>query len=227
MSNTFKTALLLGVKSIILLVVGEYFGGAGGLTIALIFSLVINIGSYWFSDKIALAMTGAREVSEADAPLLHRSVAHVAQLAGLPKPRVYIVDSPSPNAFATGRDPSHAAVAATTGILGILNQEELEGVIAHEMAHIRNRDTLTACIAAAIAGAIMYLARMGQFAMIFGGGYGRRDSRDGGLGGIEAILIIILAPLAALMIQLAISRSREYSADLNGARITGDPLALA
>ena len=227
MSNAFKTALLLGVMSIILLIVGEYFGGSGGLTIALIFALVINFGSYWFSDKIALAMTGAREVSEDEAPLLHRSVAHVAELAGLPKPRVYIVNTPSPNAFATGRDPSHAAVAATTGILAILNQEELEGVIAHEMAHIRNRDTLTACIAAAIAGAIMYLARMGQFAMIFGGGYGRRDSRDGGLGGIEAILIIILAPLAALMIQLAISRSRETSADLSGAQITGDPLALA
>jgi heat shock protein HtpX len=227
MSNAFKTALLLGALSAILLVVGQFFGGSGGLTIALIFALVINFGSYWFSDKIALAMTGAKEVSEADAPLLHRSVAHVAELAGLPKPRVYIVNTPSPNAFATGRDPSHAAVAATTGILAILNQDELEGVIAHEMAHIRNRDTLTACIAAAIAGAIMYLARMGQFAMFFGGGFGRRDSRDGGLGGLEAILIVILAPIAAILIQLAISRSREYGADLNGARITGNPLALA
>jgi heat shock protein HtpX len=229
MSNAFKTALLLGALTALLLVVGEFLGGSGGLTIALIFALGINFISFWFSDKIALAMTGAREVSEADAPMLHRSVAHVAQLAGLPKPRVYIVDSPSPNAFATGRDPHHAAVAATTGILGILNQAELEGVIAHEMAHIRNRDTLTATIAAAIAGAIMYLARMGQFAMIFGGGFGggRRDSRDGGLGGIEALLVIILAPIAAMLIQLAISRSREYSADLNGARITGNPLALA
>jgi heat shock protein HtpX len=229
MSNAFKTALLLGALTALLLVVGEFLGGSGGLTIALIFALGINFVSFWFSDKIALAMTGAREVSEADAPMLHRSVAHVAQLAGLPKPRVYIVDSPSPNAFATGRDPNHAAVAATTGILGILNQAELEGVIAHEMAHIRNRDTLTATIAAAIAGAIMYLARMGQFAMIFGGGFGggRRDSRDGGLGGIEALLVIILAPIAAMLIQLAISRSREYSADLSGARITGNPLALA
>jgi len=229
MSNAFKTALLLGALTALLLVVGEFLGGSGGLTIALIFALGINFVSFWFSDKIALAMTGAREVSEADAPMLHRSVAHVAQLAGLPKPRVYIVDSPSPNAFATGRDPNHAAVAATTGILGILNQAELEGVIAHEMAHIRNRDTLTATIAAAIAGAIMYLARMGQFAMIFGGGFGggRRDSRDGGLGGIEALLVIILAPIAAMLIQLAISRSREYSADQSGARITGNPLALA
>jgi len=228
MSNAFKTALLLGALSALLLLVGEFLGGSGGLTIALIFALGIDFVSFWFSDKIALAMTGAREVSEADAPMLHRSVAHVAQLAGLPKPRVYIVNSASPNAFATGRDPNHAAVAATTGILGILNQAQLEAVIAHEMAHIRNRDTLTATIAAAIAGAIMYLARMGQFAMLFGGGYGgRRDSRDGGFGGMEALLVIILAPIAAMLIQLAISRSREYSADLNGARITGDPLALA
>ena len=218
--------LLLGALSALLLVVGEYFGGTGGLTVALIFAFGINLVSYWFSDKIALAMTGARQVSEADAPLLYRSVANVAQLAQLPMPKVYIVNNASPNAFATGRDPNHAAVAATTGILAILNQDELEGVIAHEMAHIRNRDTLTACIAAAIAGAIMYLARMGQFAMLFGGLGGRRDSR-GGLGGIESLLIVILAPIAAILIQLAISRSREYSADLNGARITGNPLGLA
>jgi heat shock protein HtpX len=158
---------------------------------------------------------------------LHATVAHVAQLAGLPKPRVYIVDNPSPNAFATGRDPNHAAVAVTTGILRILNRDELEGVLAHEMAHVRNRDTLTATIAATLAAAIVYLAQMGQFAMLFGGGYGRRDSRGGGAEGLGAILMIFLAPLAATLIQLAISRSREYSADSTGARITGNPMALA
>ena len=227
MSNAFKTVLLLGALTGLLLVVGELLGGTGGLTIALIFAFGINFVSYWFSDKIALAMTGARQVSEEEAPELYRSVANVAQLAQLPMPRVYIVNNASPNAFATGRDPNHAAVAATTGILGILNRDELEGVIAHEMAHIRNRDTLTACVAAAIAGAIMYLARMGQFALMFGGLGGRRDSRGSAMGGIESLLIIILAPIAAMLIQFAISRSREYSADLNGARITGNPLGLA
>jgi heat shock protein HtpX len=227
MSNTFKTVLLLGALSGLLLVVGEFLGGTDGLTIALIFAFGINFVSYWFSDKIALAMAGAHEVSEADAPMLYRSVANVAQLAQLPMPRVYIVNNASPNAFATGRDPNHAAVAATTGILGILNQDELEGVIAHEMAHIRNRDTLTACIAASIAGAIMFLARMAGFSMMFGGLGGRRDSRGGAMGGIESLLLLILAPIAAMLIQLAISRSREYNADLNGARITGNPLGLA
>jgi heat shock protein HtpX len=227
MPNAVKTVLLLGLLSGLLLVVGEALGGTSGLTIALVFAVAINGISYWFSDKIALSMTGAREVSEEEAPELHRVVAKVASLAGLPKPRVYIVDNPSPNAFATGRNPNHAAVAVTTGILRILNWDELEGVIAHEMAHVKNRDTLTTTIAATIAAAIMYLARMGQFALFFGGYGGRRDSRDGGGGGLEALLLIFLAPLAALLIQLAISRSREYSADSAGAKITGNPLALA
>lgn len=227
MTNTIKTAVLLATLSALLLVVGEVLGGSGGLTIALILALAMNFISYWFSDKIALSMAGAQEVSPDEAPELHDIVAHVAALAGLPKPRVYVVQNSSPNAFATGRDPGHAAVAVTTGILGLLNREELEGVLAHEMAHIRNRDTLTATIAATIASAIVYLAQMGQWALWFGGYGSRRDNRDNGLSGIGALLMIFLAPLAATLIQLAISRAREYSADATGARITGDPLALA
>ncbi|HLG51136.1 MAG: zinc metalloprotease HtpX [Chloroflexi bacterium] len=227
MTNTLKTAVLLAGLTALLLVVGQVLGGSGGLTIALILALGMNALSYWFSDRIALAMTGAREVSLAEAPELHALVARVAAMARLPKPRVYIIDSASPNAFATGRDPGHAAVAVTTGILRVLSPEELEGVLAHEMAHIRNRDTLIATIAATIAGAITYLAQMGQWAFMFGGYGGRRDDREGGLAGLEALLMIILAPLAAVLIQLAISRSREFNADATGARITGNPLALA
>jgi heat shock protein HtpX len=222
-----KTALLLGVLTALLLAIGEALGGSSGLVLALIFSLGLNFVSYWYSDKIALSMAGAREVSEAEAPQLHAVVARVATLANVPKPKVYIVQSASPNAFATGRDPNHAAVAVTTGILGILTWDQLEGVIAHEMTHVRNRDTLIATVAASIAGAIMFVARMGQFAMFFGGYGGRRDSRDGGFAGIEALLLIFLAPLAAMLIQLAISRSREYSADSGGAQLTGNPMALA
>ncbi len=227
MSNAVKTALLLGVLTALLLAIGEALGGSSGLVLALIFSLGLNFVSYWYSDKIALSMAGAREVSEAEAPQLHAVVARVATLANVPKPKVYIVQSASPNAFATGRDPNHAAVAVTTGILGILTWDQLEGVIAHEMTHVRNRDTLIATVAASIAGAIMFVARMGQFAMFFGGYGGRRDSRDGGFAGIEALLLIFLAPLAAMLIQLAISRSREYSADSGGAQLTGNPMALA
>ena len=229
MGNAIKTALLLAGLTVLLLVVGEAIGGTTGLTIALVFAVMMNGVSYWFSDKLALAMTGARPVSQEEAPQLYEIVAEVAAKASLPMPRVYIVPSSSPNAFATGRDPSHAAVAVTSGILNILNREELEGVLGHEMAHVRNRDTLIATVAATIAGAITYLARMGQFAFIFGGyGYGgQRDREGGGMSGITALLMMFLAPIAALLIQLAISRSREYSADASGARITGDPLALA
>lgn len=231
MTNTLKTAVLLAALTALLLVVGEILGGSGGLTIALILALGMNFISYWYSDKIALSMTGAHEVSPAEDPPLHALVAEVAAKAGLPKPRVYVVDNPSPNAFATGRDPNHAAVAVTSGIRAILSRDELEGVLAHEMAHVRNRDTLIATIAATIAGAVTFLAQMGQWALLFGGGFGglgggRRDSR-GGLGGAESLLMIILAPLAAMLIQMAVSRSREYSADAAGARITGNPLALA
>lgn len=226
MSNTLKTGLLLAALTGLLLVAGEILGGAGGLTIALVFALIMNFVSYWFSDRIALSMTGAREVSPAEEPQLHAIVARVARLAGIPKPRVYIVNNPSPNAFATGRDPQHAAVAVTSGILRLLNPDELEGVLAHEMAHIRNRDTLTMTVATTIAAAITYLAQMGQWALYFGG-YGRRDSRDNPIAGLESILLIFLAPIAAMLIQLAISRQREYSADATGAQITHNPLALA
>jgi heat shock protein HtpX len=228
-SNAFKTALLMIGLTLLLLLVGQVLGGVQGMTIAFLFALAMNFFSYWFSDKIALKMAGAREVSEAEEPQLHLLVGRVAQLAGVPKPRVYIVNNASPNAFATGRDPNHAAVAVTTGILRLLDTDELEGVIAHEMAHVRNRDTLTMTIAATFAGAIFYLAQMGQYALYFGGlGGGRRDSRGGGgLDGIGAILMIVLAPIAAMLIQLAISRQREYSADMSGAKITGNPGALA
>jgi len=228
MSNAIRTTMLLAALSALLLVVGEVLGGAGGLTIALVLALGMNAISYWYSDKIALSMAGAHEVSLDQAPQLHEVVADVASKAGLPKPRVYVVETASPNAFATGRDPKHAAVAVTRGILNLLNRDELEGVLAHEMAHVRNRDTLTATVAATIASAIVYLAQMGQWALLFGGfGGNRRDNRSGGLGGVEALLMIFLAPLAATLIQLAISRSREYTADSTGARITGNPLALA
>ncbi len=228
MANTLKTTVLLAALTGILLVAGQLIAGPSGLTLALILALGMNAVSYWYSDKIALSMTGAREVSSDEAPQLHDIVANVAAQAGLPKPRVYVVQNASPNAFATGRDPNHAAVAVTTGILNLLNREELEGVLAHEMAHIRNRDTLIATVAATIAGAITYLAQIGQWAFIFGGyGGGRRDSRSNGMDGMGALLMIFLAPLAAMLIQLAISRAREYNADSSGARITGNPLALA
>lgn len=228
MGNTIKTALLLAGLTGLMLVVGEVLAGTAGLTIAFILALIMNGVSYWFSDKITLAMTGARPVTPEEAPELYAIVRDVASKAGLPMPKVYVVPSGSPNAFATGRDPSHAAVAVTGGIMDILNRYQLEGVLAHEMAHIRNRDTLIATVAATIAGAITYLARMGQLAYIFGGyGYGNQRERGGGLTGLSALLMMFLAPIAALLIQLAISRSREYGADASGARITGDPLALA
>jgi len=228
MSNALKTGLLMIGLTLLLLLVGEVLGGAQGMTIAFLLALGLNFFSYWYSDKIALSMAGAREVSEAQEPQLHMLVGRVAQLAGLPKPRVYIVNNPSPNAFATGRNPSHAAVAVTTGILRLLDTDELEGVIAHEMAHVRNHDTLTMTIAATFAGAIFYLAQMGQYAMYFGGlGGGRRDSRGNGMDGLGAILLIFLAPIAAMLIRLAISRQREYSADTAGAKLTGNPGALA
>lgn len=234
MSNTLRTVALLGLLTGLLVVAGDVLGGltglggAAGLTIGLIFAAVMNLGSWWFSDKIALSMAGAREVSPAEEPALHSLVARVAAEARLPKPRVYVVETASPNAFATGRDPSHAAVAATRGIMNLLSEDELEAVIGHEMAHVRNRDTLTTSIAATIAGAIVWLANIGQYAVFFGGyGGNRRGRNDNGLEMVGAFLTIFLAPIAATLIQLAISRAREYSADAEGARITGKPLALA
>ncbi len=227
MKNTFKTALLLTVLTLFLVLVGQVIGGRQGMLIALVFALGINFVSYWFSDKIVLAMYRAKPVTEEEAPDLVRTVRHLAQLNDMPMPKVYLIPTEAPNAFATGRSPKHAAVAATEGILRILSQEELEGVLAHELAHVRNRDVLVATVAAAIAGAIYYLIDMARWSMMFGG---RRDSRDrsGGAVQLVAFLVIsIVAPLVAMLIQMAISRSREYQADDSGARLCRKPLALA
>jgi len=218
MSNTIKTALLLGALSALLLLIGEAIGGAQGMVIGFLFAVVTNFGSYWFSDKIVLSMYRATEVGPDHR--LTQIVTRLAAKAGLPQPRCYIIPDPSPNAFATGRNPEHAAVAATEGILQILNDDELEGVLAHELAHVKHRDILTSSIAATIAAAIMMVSR---FAMFFGG---RDDDRRGG-NPIAMLATIILAPIAAMLIQMAISRSREYDADAGGAAIVGSPLGLA
>jgi heat shock protein HtpX len=224
MSNGLKTALLLGLLSGVLLVIGEVLGGANGLVIAFVFAAIMNFGSYWFSDKIVLRMYNAQEVGPDNR--LYQIVERLSRQAGLPMPRVYVIPDPSPNAFATGRNPSHAAVAATEGILQLLSDTELEGVLAHELAHVKHRDILTSSIAATIAAAIMMMARWLQFAAIFGGYGGGRD-RDRGSNPIALLATIILAPLAAFLIQMAISRSREYSADAGGAELTGNPYGLA
>ncbi len=222
--NTLKTTLLLGALTGLLVIVGGVLGGNSGMVLGFVVALVMNFGSYWFSDKIALKMAGAREVSYAEAPELHDMVARLAQASGLPKPRVAIVQSDAPNAFATGRNPSHGLVAVTTGIMRILDRRELAAVISHELGHIRNRDILISSIAATFAGAITMLAQLGQFAMIFGG---RSDDDEDGGGIFGALLMIFLAPLAATIIQLAISRSREFGADRTGAEVGQDPEALA
>jgi heat shock protein HtpX len=214
-----KTALLLGTLSGLLLVIGELLGGADGLIVAFLFAVIMNFGSYWFSDKIVLRMYRAQQVGP-EHPL-HQMTARLVQRAGLPMPKVYIIPDPSPNAFATGRNPSHAAVAATQGILQALSESELEGVIAHELAHVKNRDILTSSIAATIAATIMMVART---AMFFGGS---RDERGGGSNPIVLLAMLILAPIAALFIQMAISRSREFAADATGAQIAGTPYGLA
>jgi heat shock protein HtpX len=222
----FKTALLLTALTVLLVLVGRALAGTAGMLVMLAFALVLNFATYWFSDKIVLAMHRARPVSELEAPELYALVAEVARQARLPLPRVYIVDSDTPNAFATGRDPAHAAVAVTTGILDLLTPRELRAVLAHELGHIRNRDTLIMTVVAAIAGAIMWIADAAQWALLFGGFGGHRDE-DSGPHPLAALLMILVAPLAALLIQLAISRTREYEADATGARLSGDPLALA
>jgi len=227
-TNTFKTVLLLTALTVLLIVGGRLIAGTGGMVFAFVLALGMNFVSYWFSDKIALKMAGAEEVSEAQAPELHSVVEGLAMYARLPKPRVYVIPTDSPNAFATGRDPSHAAVAVTQGLVHILNRTELEAVLAHELGHIKNRDTLTMTVTATIAGAITMLAQLGQFAMIFGGLGGRSDDDRGGVGDlVGAVLMIFLAPIAATVIQLAISRSREFEADAAGAHMSGQPLALA
>lgn len=222
--NTLKTTLLLGLLTGLLVIAGGVLGGNSGMLLGFLFAVVLNFGSYWFSDKIALKMAGAREVSYAEAPELHDMVARLAQASGLPKPRVAIVESDAPNAFATGRNANNGLVAVTTGIVKVLDRRELAAVISHELGHIRNRDILISAIAATFAGAITMLAHLGQFAMIFGG---RSDDDDDGGGIFGTLLMIILAPIAATIIQLAISRSREFGADRTGADVGGDPEALA
>ena len=221
MGNLIKTGFLLVVLTCLLVLVGGAIGGRQGMTIAFVLALVMNVGSYWFSDKIVLASYGARPVTEAEAPQLYRIVRELAAQARIPVPPIYIMQDASPNAFATGRNPQHAAVAVTEGILRIMTEDELRGVLAHELSHVKNRDTLIMTIAATIAGAITYLAQMAQWAAIFGGG--RRSDDEGGGGGsaIGALLMAILAPIAAMLIQMAISRSREYEADASGARLAG------
>jgi heat shock protein HtpX len=225
MYNTLKTGLLLVLLAAILMVIGGILGGRGGLMIALILALVMNFVSYWFSDKIVLKMYGAQEVSETEAPALYRMIRHLVQRANLPMPRVYVIAESTPNAFATGRNPQHAAVAVTEGTLRLLDQREIEGVLAHELAHIQNRDTLTMTITATIASAIMFLANMAQWTAMFGGF--SRDEEDRGGGIIGLVVAAIVAPLAATLVQMAISRSREYAADASGAQIAGNPYGLA
>jgi len=222
--NTIKTGLLLGALTGLLMLIGGLIGGKGGVFIAFIFATVLNFGSYWFSDKIVLSMYHAQEVTPDQAPELYEIVRNLAMRANLPMPRVYIIPEDTPNAFATGRNEHHAVVAVTAGILRILDKNELEGVLAHELTHIRNRDILIGSIAATIAGAIVMLAHMAQFAAIFGGA--NRDDDEGG-GIIGLIVMAILAPIAASLIQMAISRSREYMADEGGAQISGKPYGLA
>jgi len=223
MGNTIKTALLLGLMSGVLLVLGDLLGGNNGLMMAFAFAVIMNFASYWFSDKIVLKMYKATPVGPEHR--LYQTTARLAQRAGLPMPKVYIIPDPSPNAFATGRNPSHAAVAATEGALQLLDERELEGVLAHELAHVKHRDILISSVAATMAAAIMMVARMAQFAALFGGG-GRRDDRGGGSNPIALLATIILAPLAAMLIQAAISRSREFGADAGGAAIAGTPYGL-
>jgi len=208
----------------LLVVFGNYFGGTQGMMIAFLFALVMNFGAYWFSDKIVLAMYRARQVTEAEAPELVGLVRSLSQRARLPMPKVWIVPSPAPNAFATGRNPEHAAVAVTEGLLQIMNRDQLEGVLAHELGHITNRDTLISAVAATLAGVIMMLANMARWAAFFGGG---RDDEDRGGGVVGLLVMAILAPIAALLIQMAISRTREFVADATAAHLTKKPLALA
>ena len=224
MANGLKTALLLGLLSGLLLAIGGWLGGSNGVMIAFVFAVIMNFGSYWFSDKIVLRMYNAEEVGPGNR--LYQIVERLAQQAGLPMPRVYVIPDPSPNAFATGRNPSHAAVAATEGILKILSDNELEGVLAHELAHVKHRDILTSSIAATLAAAIMLIAQQLRWLAIFGGMGGGRD-RDRGGNPIALLAMMILAPFAAMLTQMAISRSREYAADAGGAQITGNPYGLA
>src|SRR5438477_1022226 len=226
MGNTFKTTLLLVALSLFMLFVGEALGGRQGIMLALMFAAVTNFIAYFFSDKIALSMNGAQPVTPEELPRVYEVVERLTQKVGLPMPKIYVIPNESPNAFATGRNPDHSSVAVTQGILQLLTDEELEGVLAHELGHVRNRDILISTVAASLAAAITGLVRMAYFAELFGygGGSGDRDRRGGAL---SALLMLILAPIAALLIQLAVLRSREYRADETGAHFTGNPYALA
>lgn len=220
MGNTFKTAFLLTALTLLLMFLGQAFGGQRGMVTALIIAAVMNFVSYFYSDKIALAMYRAQPVTREQLPRAYSIVERLTQKAGIPMPKIFVIPTESPNAFATGRNPNHASVAVTQGILNLLNDDELEGVLAHELGHVRNRDILISSIAATIAGAITFMARFGMFF-----GMGDRDERRGG--GMGALLMLIVAPIAAVLIQLAVSRSREYQADETGAHFTGNPYALA
>jgi heat shock protein HtpX len=224
--KTFKTAFLLTALTLLLLFLGETFGGENGITIALVFAVIMNGGAYFFSDKIALMSSGARPISREESPRLYAVMERLAAKANLPVPKLYLIPQAAPNAFATGRNPSHASVAVTQGLMDLMDDEELEGVIAHELSHVRNYDILTSSIAATIAGAITWLGYLGRWGMMFGGmGGGSSRNREGG--GIAALLALILAPIAATLLQLGISRQREYQADASGARMVGHPYGLA
>ena len=226
MGNFIKTAVLLAALTSLVILIGNAVGGQQGMLIAFVFAIVVNFASYWFSDRMVLASYGAQPIEESQAPDLYRIVRRLTARAGIPMPRIYLISGDTPNAFATGRNPEHAAVAVTEGIMRILDDDELEGVLAHELSHVKNRDTLTMTIAATLAGVITYLAHMAQWAAMFGGG--RRDDEEGGGGGaIGAILMAILAPIAAMLIQLAVSRAREFQADASGAHLAGRSRGLA
>jgi heat shock protein HtpX len=228
MSTTgyFKTALLLGLLTGLILVVGRALGGEQGMILALVFAAVMNFVSYWFSDKIVLKMYRGREVSPAESPRFHAIIDRLIARAGLPKPKLYVLPGDSPNAFATGRNPGHAAVAATEGVLSLMDDEELEGVLAHELGHVKNRDILISSVAATIAGAITSLATIAKWGALFGG-YGVNNDRDRGGNVVTLLLTAFLAPIAAMVVQMAISRSREFAADATGAQLAGQPYGLA
>lgn len=229
MGNLFKTAFLLSVLTLLMVFFGRALGGEQGMVMAFVFACVMNFVSYWFSDKIVLAAYRAQPLSEADAPEIHQIVRELAAEAHIPVPKIYLIPSPAPNAFATGRNPKHAAVAVTQGIFELLNYEELKGVLAHELSHVTNRDILVSSVAATLAGAISMLASMARWSLMFGGGGSSRrdDERGGGSNPIALLLLAILMPLAATLVQLAVSRSREYGADESGGHLCGNPLFLA
>lgn len=222
--RVFRTTFLLVALTLLLMLIGQSFGGRGGMTFALALAVVMNAFAYFFSDKIALMSSGAKPVTREQLPRLYAVMERLAAKANLPLPKLYVVPEQAPNAFATGRNPRHASVAVTQGLLELMNDEELEGVIAHELSHVRNYDILISSIAATIAGAIVQMSYMGKWAMLFGGWGGDRDDREGG--GIAAILMLFLAPVAAMLLQLGLSRQREYSADATGARMVGNPYGL-